>query len=161
MRYYDAEFHFPDFRQEDKTQELKNIAFCEAMSWFSHKRATEMAVQQMKVQSYSYEDEMVQIKTEKDQGIMFSKEFAQVLKGEDESKQPAGMTGGFGQGVGGGRPTEGMAGGEFGANEYDAPEDEYDSDVTQGTQDMAQNKDKAKTMSTKKATNMYPNEMKI
>lgn len=153
-KYYDFEFLFPEFRQEDKTQELKNIAFGEAMSWWSHRRASEMAVQQQKIQAYDYDEEMAEIQKERQEGITISKEFAQVLKGEDAEK----AAGGGGEG---GRPPEGMAMGEFGTGDYEAPDDEYNEDTSQGSADMAQWKDKQKTMSTQKATNYFPSGDKL
>jgi hypothetical protein len=53
----EAEFTFPSIASEDRTQKLQDLAYCESMGWISKQTAAAMAMKEMGVTNYDFEQE--------------------------------------------------------------------------------------------------------
>jgi|PlaIllAssembly_1097288.scaffolds.fasta_scaffold02258_3 2'-5' RNA ligase len=59
------EFTFPALAQEDRSAKLKDIAFAEAMDYFSKERSGTMAAREFNITTYNFETEQTKIRAER------------------------------------------------------------------------------------------------
>lgn len=109
-----VEATYPALAEENRSEKLKDFAFGESMSWWSHRRTATAAAKEMQMTSYDYDQEQQQIAQEDaTKEILFNTAYQQVLKGEDSSKTASGSTGGGGTSSGGsGKGASGMGPGK-------------------------------------------------
>lgn len=74
------EFTFPALAQEDRTAKLKDIAFSEAMDYFSKERSAVMAAREFNITTYNYAEEQRKIREERGKEPVMATGLQQVQK---------------------------------------------------------------------------------
>lgn len=95
-----CETTYPALAEENRSEKLKDLAFGESMSWWSHRRVASASAKEMQFTSYDYDEEQTQIAKEDAQKLyLINTAYQQVTKGEDAL---AAKSGGAAAGGGGG-----------------------------------------------------------
>lgn len=116
-----CEVTFPTLAEENRSEKLKDLAFGESMSWWSHRRVASAAAKELQFTSYNYDTEQQEIASEDAQKLLLiNTAYQQVTKGEDATAQKAmgkaGSMGGGGSSSGAsGKGASGMGMGKQGA----------------------------------------------
>jgi len=76
---------FPSIAQEDRSSKLKDVGFSESMSWFSKRRAANMAADEMKQHDYDYDEEQAEINVELASDPVIASSLAVVKKDPDSA----------------------------------------------------------------------------
>jgi hypothetical protein len=106
-----VEITYPALAEENRSEKLKDLAFGESMSWWSHRRVASASAKEMQMTSYDYDEEQQQIAEEDAQKMMMiNTAYQQVTKGEDSSKAAAAATGGGSGGTSSGSSGKGASG---------------------------------------------------
>jgi len=97
---------YPSLAEENRSEKLKDFAFGESMSWWSHRRTATAAAKEMQMTSYNYDEEQKQIAMEDAmKQVLLNTAYQQVTKGVDNSKSATGgggtSSGGSGKGASG------------------------------------------------------------
>lgn len=89
---------YPSLAEENRSEKLKDLAFGESMSWFSHRRIAHSAAKELQFTSYNYDDEQKEIAEEDaNKEVLINTAYAQVAKGLDPAAAaPAGGDDGSG-----------------------------------------------------------------
>ena len=87
------EFTFPALAQEDRSAKLKDVAYCEAMSYISKSRAAAMAAKELNISAYDFDQEQAEIKKEIAQEPWVAAEMQQVPKHAPDPMAMAEMPG--------------------------------------------------------------------
>jgi len=92
-----VEVTFPTLAEENRSEKLKDLAFGESMSWWSHRRVASAAAKEMQMTSYTYDEEQKQIAQEDAmKEFLINTAYQQVTKGVDNSRSALGGMGGGG-----------------------------------------------------------------
>lgn len=90
-----VEATFPALAEENRSEKLKDYAFGESMSWWSHRRTAAAAAKEMQMTSYDYDQEQQAIAEEDAmKQFLINTAYQQVTKGVDSAQ--AGAAGGGG-----------------------------------------------------------------
>ena len=105
-----VEATFPTLAEENRSEKLKDLAFCESMSWFSHRRVANAVAKELQMTSYNYDQEQKEVAQEDAmKEFLINTAYQQVVKGVDNSRSAlAQMGGGGGMGTGKGMSGMGM-----------------------------------------------------
>lgn len=99
---------YPALAEENRSEKLKDLAFGESMSWWSHRRVAAAAAKEMLFTSYDYDEEQEDIANEDARKqVLLNTAYQQVTKGVDSLQQ---KSQGKGSGVGGGGTSSGSSG---------------------------------------------------
>jgi hypothetical protein len=86
-----VETTFPALAEENRSEKLKDLAFGESMSWWSHRRIASAASKEMQFTSYDYDEEQEDIANEDAQKeLLINTAYQQVIKGQDSAQAGAG-----------------------------------------------------------------------
>jgi hypothetical protein len=81
---------YPALAEENRSEKLKDLAFGESMSWWSHRRIAAAAAKEMQFTSYDYDEEQEDIANEDAQKmLLINTAYQQVTKGVDSMQQKA------------------------------------------------------------------------
>lgn len=101
-----VEATFPALAEENRSEKLKDYAFGESMSWWSHRRTASAAAKEMQMTSYDYDQEQQQIAEEDvTKEFLINTAYQQVTKGVDSAQAGA---------AGGGKSSGGTSSGSSG-----------------------------------------------
>lgn len=90
-----VEATFPALAEENRSEKLKDLAFGESMSWWSHRRTASAAAKELQMTSYDYDQEQQAIAEEDAmKQLLINTAYQQVTKGVDSAQ--AGAAGGGG-----------------------------------------------------------------
>jgi hypothetical protein len=109
-----VEATYPALAEENRSEKLKDLAFGESMSWWSHRRVAAAAAKEMQFTSYDYDEEQEEIANEDAQKeFLINTAYQQVTKGVDSMQQKAegkagGMAGGGSASGASGKGSSGM-----------------------------------------------------
>lgn len=93
---------YPALAEENRSEKLKDLAFGESMSWWSHRRVASAAAKEMQFTSYDYDEEQAEIAQEDAQKeFLINTAYQQVTKGVDSAQQKAMGAGGTASGSSG------------------------------------------------------------
>lgn len=108
-----VEVTYPALAEENRSEKLKDLAFGESMSWWSHRRIASAAAKEMQFTSYDYDEEQVEIAKEDAKKLtLINTAYQQVTKGTDSAT--AGASGGTSSGSSG-KGASGMGMGKMGS----------------------------------------------
>lgn len=118
-----VEMTYPALAEENRSEKLKDLAFGESMSWWSHRRVASAAAKELQFTSYEYDEEQQEIAKEDANKLkLINTAYQQVTKGEDSlAAKSAGKGAGGSSGGGGissgssGKGASGMGMGKQGA----------------------------------------------
>lgn len=110
---------YPALAEENRSEKLKDFAFGESMSWWSHRRTASAAAKEMQMTSYDYDQEQQEIATEDaTKEFLINTAYQQVVKGADKAAASGSPSGGSGGGTSSGSSGKGASGmgmGKFGS----------------------------------------------
>jgi hypothetical protein len=108
-----VEVTFPALAEENRSEKLKDLAFGESMSWWSHRRIASAASKELQFTSYDYDEEQEEIANEDAQKeLLINTAYQQVIKGQD-SATAGGNSGGGTSSGGSGKGASGMGMGKL------------------------------------------------
>ena len=96
-----VEATFPALAEENRSEKLKDYAFGESMSWWSHRRTASAAAKEMQMTSYDYDQEQEAIAQEDaTKEFLINTAYGQLTKGVDSSQSQDGSGASSGQSSG-------------------------------------------------------------
>jgi hypothetical protein len=88
-----TEVTYPALAEENRSEKLKDLAFGESMSWWSHRRVSSAAAKEMQFTSYDYDEEQEEIAMEDaKKDFLINTAYQQVIKGTDSATAQGGGT---------------------------------------------------------------------
>lgn len=134
-----VEATFPALAEENRSEKLKDYAFGESMSWWSHRRTASAAAKEMQMTSYDYDKEQEAIAQEDaTRDFLINTAYQQVAKGVDSGAQAGSGSGGTssgssGKGASGMGPGKALPSSSSSKQSVQASVRESDEDTAPGT----------------------------